>query len=231
MLLESRTIFQRRESGYEMADSSGTLGLLAFMQGDLAEAHTYLQEAVTIAATFNYQEMVGLWQPLLALVRLYGGQVPDARRLLDASLRICLELKDNYFLGHVFAYQVEVALWEEKLDLAEDALTQSLGYDTETRRINVYEIQRFWLAARLATAQQQYLRAATLFGLGEQTHSQIRYAIAGPMRALAEAALATVRDALDPAIFAEAFAAGQQMSLEEAFAGILSPAQVSAQPA
>ena len=51
------------------------------------------------------------------------------------------------------------------------------------------------------------------------------------MRTLAAAALATVRDALDPAIFAEAFAAGQQMSLEEAFAGILSPAQVSAQPA
>ncbi len=231
LLRESQAIFQQRGSRYEMADSSGTLGLLAFMQGDLAEAHAYLQEAVTIAATFNYQEMVGLWQPLWALVRLYEGQVPEAHRLLDASVRLCLELKDNYFLRRVFAYQAEVALWEEKLEQAEEALAQSLGYVTETRRINVYEVQRFWLAARLATAQQQYPRAATLFGLAEQMHSQIHYAIAGPMRALADAALATVRDALDPAVFAAAFAAGQQMSLEDAFAGILSPAQVSSQPA
>ena len=41
------------------------------------------------------------------------------------------------------------------------------------------------------------------------------------MRLLADAALAMVRAALDPALFDEAFAAGQQLSLEEAFATIL----------
>ena len=40
------------------------------------------------------------------------------------------------------------------------------------------------------------------------------------MRLLADAALTTVRAALDPALFAEAFTAGQQLSLEEAFAAI-----------
>ncbi|MFN8493297.1 MAG: helix-turn-helix domain-containing protein [Caldilineaceae bacterium] len=223
MLLESRAIFERRESRYEMADSSGTLGLLAFMQGDLAKAHTYLQEAVSIASDFNYQEMVGLWQPLLALVSLYAGQLSEAHRLLDASLRLCLELKDNYFLKCVFAYQAEVALWEEKVDQAEAVLARSLAYETETRRINVYELQRLWVAARLATAQQQYARAATLFGLADQAHSQIHNAIGGPMRTLAADALATVREALDPTVFAAAFAAGQQLSLEEAFATLLAP--------
>ena len=43
------------------------------------------------------------------------------------------------------------------------------------------------------------------------------------MRTLADAALATVREALDPAVFAEAFAAGQQLSLDEAFATLLAP--------
>jgi hypothetical protein len=40
----------------------------------------------------------------------------------------------------------------------------------------------------------------------------------GPMRALADAALATAQEALDPANFAAAFAAGQHLSLEEALA-------------
>jgi len=41
------------------------------------------------------------------------------------------------------------------------------------------------------------------------------------MRALADAALATVQGALEPAAFAEAFAAGQAMTLAEAFTTML----------
>lgn len=60
-----------------------------------------------------------------------------------------------------------------------------------------------------------------LFGLAEQVHSQIHHVISGPMRLLADAALATVQAMLEPATFAEAFAAGQQMTITEAFATIL----------
>jgi hypothetical protein len=88
----------------------------------------------------------------------------------------------------------------------------------------MYEIARLFVAAGLATAQQQYPRAAMLFGLAEQAHSQIHYVIAGPVCALAEAALATVRAALDPVVFTQAFAAGQQMALGEAFTTVLVPA-------
>lgn len=223
LLTESREIFKRRGSRYEMADSLGTLGLLAFMQGDLAEAHTYLDEAVTIAAAFNYQEMVGLWQPLLGLVTLYEGKIPEAYRLLNASLRLCLELNDKHFLARIYAYLAETALWEGELDRAEQALAQSLAYDTEARRIIIYELERLWVAARLATAQQQYQRAATLFGLAEKAHSHIQHAVAGPMRDLADAALTTVRSELDTELFAQTFAAGQQLSLTEAFATLLAP--------
>ena len=50
--------------------------------------------------------------------------------------------------------------------------------------------------------------------------------LAGRCAALADAALATVQAALDPAVFAEAFAAGRQVSLAEAFATILAPGHV-----
>ncbi|MEZ4731564.1 MAG: hypothetical protein R3E79_30975 [Caldilineaceae bacterium] len=52
-------------------------------------------------------------------------------------------------------------------------------------------------------------------------HNQIHHVIGGPMRAHADAALPTVQAALDPAVFAEAFAAGQGMTLAEAFATLL----------
>ena len=159
----------------------------------------------------------------MGLVALYRGDPLEARRLLTESLRRCVELKEKRLLARNCTYLAETALWEGLLDEAEQWLAQSLAYHVDPQWITMHEVARLWVAARLATAQQQYLRAATLFGLADQAHSQVHYAIAGPMRALADAALATVQAALEPAVFAEAFAAGQQMSLEEAFATILAP--------
>jgi len=221
LLRESQEIFQRRDSGYEMADSLGTLGRLAFLQGDLAQAYGYLQEAVTIAEKFNYQEMVGLWQPLLAITTLYRGDVPEAQRLLTESLCRCLELKDKGFLAHVSLYWAELALWEGEVEQAGQRLRESLNYHNDPHKIAIDQVEFLLIAARIATAQQQYPHAALLFGQAEQISSRLDYVYAGPMRDLADAALATVRAMLDPAIFAEAFATGQQMSLAEAFATIL----------
>jgi hypothetical protein len=182
---------------------------------------------VTIAAGFSSPQYLCEWQPLLALTTLYRGNTTEARRLLGESLRLCLALKNKFLLAQIYGYLAETALWEGELDQAAQWLTQSLSYHAEPRWIAIYRVERLWVAARLATAQQQYLRAATLFGLADQAHSQIHYAIAGPMRALANAALATVQAALEPALFAEAFATGQQMSLEEAFAMILALTHVA----
>ncbi len=99
LLMESARLFQARGSRYEMADSLGTLGRLALLQGDMPKAHALLHEAVTLARDFNYQEMLGNLQPLLGLVTLYGGDVPEARRLLEDSLRLCLDLNDKVLPG------------------------------------------------------------------------------------------------------------------------------------
>jgi len=226
LVAESLEIFRRRENQYEVADGLGTLGILALLQGDLAQAHRHLYEAVTLIKTFNIPGMLGNWPSLLGLVTLYSGNTLEARRLLSESLRVCLDLKVKSLLARVCCYLSETDLWEGKVKQAEQWLGQSLAYHADPYRISINEVARLWVAARLATAQQQYPRAATLFGLAEQMHSQIHYAIAGPIRALANAALATVRAALGPALFAEAFAAGQQLSLEEAFTTLLALNQV-----
>jgi hypothetical protein len=91
-------------------------------------------------------------------------------------------------------------------------------------------IERVMIAARLASAQGANLRAATLFGLAEELRTGIHYELAGPARMLADAALARVRAALDPAGFAEAFAAGERLSFDEALATILAPGSATGAP-
>jgi len=95
------------------------------------------------------------------------------------------------------------------------------------QRITITELQRLFIAARLATVQGEYKRAAMLFGLAEAAHGQIHHIYAGPMLPLVNAALTTVHKALGAEVFDGAFAAGQQLSLNEALATILSSTAVT----
>jgi hypothetical protein len=196
---------------------------LALLQGDLTQAHRLFQEVMMIATAFNLRPALCQWQPMLGIVTLYGGDILEARRLLSESWQLCIELKSKFFLARVCTYLAELALWEGEVEQAAHWLAQSLGHLVEPQRITMFQVTRLFVAARVATAQEQYLRATTLFGLADKMHSHIHYVIGGPMRALADAALAIARAALEPAIFAEAFATGQQLSLDEAFASTRGP--------
>jgi predicted ATPase len=225
LAMQSYRFFLERGNRFERADALGPLGRLALLRGDLAQAHALLQEAVAIAVAVNSKLMLHQWQSLLGLVTLYRGDAPTAHRLLHESLQRSLEQKNKVSLARVCLYLAELALWEGEIVAAEQWLRQCLGYQAKSPRITIDDVQRLWVAARLATVKEQYRRAATLFGLAESTHNQIHQVISGPMRALADAALATVQAALEPAAFTEAFAAGQAMTLEAAFATILTPDQ------
>ena len=145
----------------------------------------------------------------------------EARQLLQESWHLCREMKYKGPLLRVCTYLAETALWEGDLEQTAHWLAQSLVHSAHSQKITIYEVARLWVAGRLATAQQQYLRAATIFGLADQAHSQIHDAIGGPLRTLADAALATVRAALDPLVFAEAFTRGQQIPLTDVFTTML----------
>ncbi|MFN8445375.1 MAG: hypothetical protein U0175_31590 [Caldilineaceae bacterium] len=174
-----------------------------------------------LAAAFNFPRIQCIWQPFLGIVTLYGGDAAEARHRLDESRQLCLQRKERVRLTKIYTYLAEVDLWEGAIDQAGYWLAQSLTDGIQSARVTFDEVQQCWVAARLATAQHQYQRSATLFGLAEQAHSHIQHCINGPLRALADEALAIVQATLEPAVFAKAFAAGQQMTLEDAFATIL----------
>ena len=109
--------------------------------------------------------------------------------------------------ARILTYLAETTLWAGETEQAAQWLAKALTYHANPTWIRTELVDCLWTAARLAAVQQNYLRAATLSGLAEQVSSRIRYVLVEP-----------VRGELEPAVFAEAFAAGRQMSLNEAFA-------------
>jgi predicted ATPase/DNA-binding SARP family transcriptional activator len=217
---ESLRLFEQMGNRDMIAYPLGALGHLALFRGELKRSHRLLQEAVSIATLVGNRMVLGDWQPKLSIVTFYLGDVTTARHLLQDSLRFWLDQKNNVFLAHIYGYLAEIALAEDAWEEAAQAVTQSMVYQARLRWLDTEVVNCLWVAARLATVQQHYLRAATLFGLAEQVRRRVRYDAADPPRPLADAALATVQTALEPAAFAKAFAAGQQMGLEEAFADL-----------
>jgi predicted ATPase/transcriptional regulator with XRE-family HTH domain len=221
LLAESREVFQARGDSFEMADILGAQGRLALLQGDIEKAQALLLNAVTLADALNYRWVLGEFQLSLGLVVLYRGDVPEAHRLLADCLRLGRDLNDEWLMTRACTYLAEMALWEGELAEAEAWLSQSLAHVGYRPFSMIGLTERIIVAARLAVAQGAYLRAATLFGMADAMCHRIHYELAGPARQLADAALAQVRAALAPERFAEAYAAGQQLSLDEALATIV----------
>jgi tetratricopeptide (TPR) repeat protein len=218
---ESLRLFEQMGNRDMIAYALGVLGHLALLRGELARAHKLLQEALTIATAVGNRMSLGDWQPKLGIVTFYLGDVTTARQILHDCLQIWRDLKNNVFLARIYGYLAEIALSQGELADVAHAVAQSMLYQARLRWLSTEVVDCLWVAARLATAQQRYTRAAMLFGLAEQVCRRIRYHGNGVMRPAVDAALATVQTALEPAVFAEAFVAGRQMTLAEAFTTIL----------
>jgi hypothetical protein len=214
---ESLALFRRRGNRDYIVSPLGSLGRLALLRGDLAQARLLLAEAVAIARSVG--NVLGLcdWLPRLAVVTLYSGDATEAERLLHESLGLSRTISSPMYLAWNFTYLAETALWRGELDESARWLAQALAHHANPRWVRTETVDCLWVAARLATAQEQYQRAATLFGLAEAMGSSIGYTAAQPVRPQIDAARVTLREALGKAVFADAFAAGQEMTLVETF--------------
>ncbi len=198
-----------------------TSALLHLAQGDLAQAYAILQQAVAIATDGIQPSILAKTKALLALVTLYHHDATGARRLLMECLTEWSNMRNQFHTAQVCIYLAETALWEEDCAEAERWLAQCLSYRCDPRLMGSAVVNCLFVAARLAVARQHYQRAATLFGLAEAARNNAHYTLVEPVRTQIDDALTKVRAALEPALFAETFASGQQLSISEAFATIL----------
>jgi len=221
LITQSLHLFQAMGNQDMMAYPLGGLGHLALLRGDLAQAHSLLAEAVTMAKSVGNRLSLGDWQPKWGIVTFYLGDVAVARGILEDSLQLWLDLKNDVFLARIYGYRAEIALAEENFSEAAQAVTESLLYQVRLRWLSTEAVDCLWVATQLATVQGQYQRAATLFGLAETMRQRLHYPGNGVMRPAVDAALVTAQAALEPEIYADSFAAGQQMTLQEGLATFL----------
>jgi tetratricopeptide (TPR) repeat protein len=223
---EALMLFRSLGTDDGIGDCLSNLGRIALLRGDFEQASSFLHEVTR----YNNFTPWGSYPAsmMLSRIALYGGSPYEARRLLSESRQVALEREDAGLLVRSSVYLAETALWEDKLEEAERWLADSFRHYTDPRWHTIDQVERLFLAARLVTEQRRYLRAALLFGLADQLSTRINYIPAEPVRSRIDTALGTVRAALDAAVFANQFAAGQQLSLDEAFAIILNPTTAAA---
>lgn len=192
-------------------------GVLALLQGDLAQAHRMLSQAVDLATAGIQPNNLYRTKMLLAVATLYCSETIEAQRLLLESLQTWKNIGDTVQLARAYIYLAEIALWEEKTKEAAEWLGQAAGYRIQPTRLGGAMWDALFVAANLAAARQEYRQAALFLGLAEETRQRARVTLVEPVRKRVEAALATVQVALGPAAFAETFAAGREMEFEEVY--------------
>ena len=60
----------------------------------------------------------------------YFGEIREAKRLLDNSFRVSIELKDKHFLAQIALYWAEISLSEGCVEEAEEQLHKILNYQS-----------------------------------------------------------------------------------------------------
>lgn len=221
LIQESLLCSEARGYGSGVAACLGNLGRLALLQGNLIQAHAFLQQAMTTPMIDVQPTVLARLKLMLALTTLYHYDTAEARRLLLESLEIWTNIRDKLQLSRACIYLAETALWENKPEEAEQWLVQCLNYHLDPRWIGIAIVNCLFVAARLAVVRQQYQHAAMLFSMAETARQRTHCTLVEPVRGQVDAALAIVQHRLDPALFAGAFAIGQQLSITEAFITIL----------
>ena len=219
---ESIAIFDARGNLYEQAGGFGTLGLLALLQGNLwtGTPTAFPSNGVCDSEQFAVDGLPLATAPGFGYPVSRGSGWPRARLLIE-SWNCCIDLNRKHLLPRVCVYLAETALCEAALEEAEHWLALGISYRAGLGLDSIVQVNYFFVAARLAVARQDYSRAASLFGLAEVTRVRARCTLSESVRAQVDATLATTQAALEPKLFAEAFTAGQQMPLFEAFTTLL----------
>jgi ATP/maltotriose-dependent transcriptional regulator MalT len=214
---ESLELFRRRGDPSNISDSLALTGQLALMRGELDAAYELLKQSRGMITAFEELTWRLSWQHLLGLVTLYRGDASAAHTLLADCLSLSAERKPNLSAARTCVYLADAALLDRELDAAEQWLRESLAWYAESHPVCIYDVERIFVAARLAAAKGQHRRSAVLFGLAEEAHGRVHHVQLGPQQALAEQALASVRRRLEPSDFATAFAAGRQLTVDGIF--------------
>ncbi len=200
-----------------MADTLGRLGFMFGIQQDYAVAEPFYRESLALYRALDDRSGVGRILSELGYIALRQQDYTQARALLEESLTLFRDPDDRYLEARARHYLGHAARLEGNYALAHACYNRAA---TILKEMNnswglFYLLEAF---ACLAVAEEQWERAARLFGAVARLGETIGAPLAPIERIELERDMAATRATLGEPAFAAAWAAGQALTLDEVIA-------------
>ena len=222
---EALAIYRELQDKPGIADMLLQLGWAAMRSGDYDRAIPLLSESLLLFRELGRSNMLGFALAGMGELAVRRGQYERATGLLEESLALRQELGDQWGIAASLGSLGWVALLQRDFDRMRRLLRESLAI-----RLEIGELGGLaWCLEKLAEAaslqaqtlphqlrRQEYRRAARIFGAAEALRRPVNSVIDPADRPAYENTLAALRATLGEEAFAEAWAAGSSLPLEEA---------------
>jgi len=213
---ESLTLYRQAGARVGIADTLSNLGLIAFQRGDLARADELFGESLQLQRELG--NVLGLANALcnVGIAAFQRGDLERVRPLLDEALTLYQDIEAVPDIASTLSDLGELAVargdYQEALPLFVRSLSLMQPTAEEPRLLDTLEV------VAVAIAGQQPLRAAHILAAIDMLHAALMTVPEPRRRSAHEAALATIRAALEEQEFARAWAHGQSLRLTEVIA-------------
>lgn len=208
-----------RELGdtWGLAISLGSLAELAHDLGDYGTARTYYEESLAIFRQHEDHASIAIALNNVGEVLLRQGDLVAAHNHLTEALLLARQHQLARALPALRNNLCLVALAQGETLLAQNLLAEALPLLSDLGNLQDTATSVF-VAAVFALEGQQYALAATLFGANHGLRSSHNLPLPPSDQAEFDGVVARTQGALAEAAFAEAWAIGQQYSLNESIA-------------
>lgn len=202
----------------------GCLGRVAILKHEYGEAITLFEQAVECSIEVDDEPAIAMWRAFLGLALLYTGDLAGARRTLVQAWEDCIDYGGSSVMQTAALFSAEAALFDGSVEEARLWLEQSMALSAgKSRDLDWRHIHRAMLAARLAVAEGNDVRAARLYGFALAYSDRIKIGPTGPVIDTAAPTMAEVRARLGEESYRDAYEKGKDLPVQETLASLLLP--------
>jgi non-specific serine/threonine protein kinase len=189
-----------------------------FNRIDLAAAHRISDEAVAVARGVGDKYLLGFALINLAGVMFSEGNLVEAESVAEEALREAGATGANLTVLFAFLILVTIACLQGAREKARGYSVQvmALARETGVPMVALFAVFAFGAVASISGQPARAVRLFSVTQVWAQRQGIKLNLMGGPMLALFNRFLETARAQLDPAAFEAAWAAGQEMTLEQA---------------
>jgi predicted ATPase len=221
-------IYKEQQHEAELGPALCNLGRALFQQQKFAEANQRFAEALSRAQARGDQGLVGYVLYFIGRVAYYQAEYAKAKSLLEESLRICREIGTKAAeIAFPLAFLSDIALAQGDVAAAQSMLREGLT-------LIYHEHDRYAISlilphcASLAAIRGQHMHAVQLVAAGHSLYQSLKLNLPPNDQEAFDAPLATACPFLSTGDFAQAWAAGAQMTMAEAV--VLALTEISGNP-